>query len=648
METRLLLWFLSSFLLFFDTAMATMFGFVSLDCGGKENFTDDIGLEWTPDDQLMHGETATISVANETRKQYMTVRHFPADKRKYCYRLDVITRTRYLVRATFLYGNFDNSNVYPKFDISIDTTHWSTITISDANPMEVRELIILASNPTLNVCLSNAIAGNPFISTIELRQFNGSMYYTNFENQFFLSVSARINFGADSDAPVRYPDDPFDRIWESDSFKKANRLVDVAPGTEKVSTRMPIHVHEECPPQKVMQTAVVGRNGSLTYRLVLYGFPGFGWAYAYLAEIENLSPNETRIFNLLISENSYISKFEVNIQENAPGKNRLYKSGVENISLPLLFSFKVQKTKDSSVGPLLNAMEINKYVKKNDGSLDGAVIANLVSQYPSADWAREGGDPCLPVSWSWVECNSDPQPRIVSIFLSGKNLTGNIPSEITQLTGLIEIHLENNRLTGDLPSSLMDLQHLRKLYLQNNMLSGTIPGGLLNKNLVLNYSGNANLHEGGRGGSHMKIIIGSSVGAALLLIIVSYLFLHKGKKRSYEEDPKPGCFSSQFVSDQITSVLPAQRLVSPLRDAATESAHCFSLSEIESATRKFEKEIGLGGFGVVYYGKMKDGKEIAVKVLTNNSDQGNQEFSNEVTFQLNLFLYSSIFLYLSL
>jgi hypothetical protein len=36
----------------------------------------------------------------------------------------------------------------------------------------------------------------------------------------------------------------------------------------------------------------------------------------------------------------------------------------------------------------------------------------------------------------------------------------------------------------------------------------------------------------------------------------------------------------------------------------------------------------------VYYGKMKDGREIAVKVLTSNSFQGKREFSNEVNFHL--------------
>ncbi|CAJ1895043.1 unnamed protein product [Sphenostylis stenocarpa] len=368
-------------------AMPTFYyGFVSLDCGGTTKFTDEIGLQWTPDDKLTYGTISTVSVANETRKQYTTLRHFPADSRKYCYTLDVVSRTRYLLRASFLYGNFDNNNVYPKFDISVGATHWSTIVISDANSIEMRELIFLASTPTVTVCLSNATTGQPFISTLELRQFNGSIYYTQFEEHFYLSVSARINFGAESDAPIRYlkpfdmllcnvfwyPDDPFDRIWESDSVKKANYLVDVAAGTDKISTKAPIDVNrDEMPPVKVMQTAVVGTNGSLTYRLNLDGFPGTGWAFTYFAEIEDLGPNESRKFRLVLPGQPDISKAVVNIEENAQGKYRLYEPGFTNISLPFVLSFRFGKTYDSSRGPLLNAMEINMYLEKNDGSLDG-------------------------------------------------------------------------------------------------------------------------------------------------------------------------------------------------------------------------------------------------------------------------------------
>ncbi|KAL9318323.1 hypothetical protein ACSQ67_014840 [Phaseolus vulgaris] len=644
--------FLSSFsltlLLLLQLSSAQMPGFVSLDCGGKENFTDKIGLTWTPD-ELRYGEISIISVANETRKQYTTLRHFPADSRKYCYSLDVVSRTRYLLRASFLYGNFDANNVYPKFDIFIGATHWSTIVISDANTIEMRELIFLALSPTVSVCLSNATTGKPFISTLELRQFNGSVYYTYTEEHFYLSVSARINFGADSDAPIRYPDDPFDRIWESDSIKKANYLVDVAAGTRKISTNKSIEVStDEMPPMKVMQTAVVGTNGSLTYRLNLDGFPGFAWAVTYFAEIEDLAENESRKFRLVLPGNAEISKPVVNIEENAPGKYRLYEPGYTNLSLPFVLSFKFAKTSDSARGPLLNAMEINEYLEKNDGSPDGEVISGVLSHYSSEEWAQEGGDPCLPVPWSWVRCSSDQQPKLLSIggdgsLLSSKNLTGNIPLDITKLTGLVElwldgnmltgpipdftgcmdlkiIHLENNQLTGALPTSLVNLPNLRELYVQNNMLFGTVPSDLLKKVSFLNYSGNTNLRKDSRKKTPLYVIIGSTVGAAVLLLatIISCLFKHnKGKGRYFEQ--------KSLVSH------PSQSMDSTKSIGPAEAAHCYSLSEIEKSTNNFAKKIGSGGFGVVYYGKLNDGKEIAVKVLNSNSYQGKREFSNEVT-----------------
>ncbi|GAU26733.1 hypothetical protein TSUD_317310 [Trifolium subterraneum] len=568
------------FLLFFPFSSAQMPGFVSLDCGGDKNFTDEIGLKWTPDDKITYGEISTISVANETRKQYMTLRHFPADSRKYCYTLDVVSRTRYLLRATFLYGNFDNNNVYPKFDISIGATDWSTIVISDAN------------------------------------------------------------------------------TTESDSVKKANYLVDVAYGTKKISTNVSIDINrEEMPPVKVMQTAVVGTNGSLTYRLNLDGFPAMGRAFSYLAEIEDFPHNESRKFRLVLPGQSEISKAVVNIEENALGKYRVYEPGFNNLSLPFVMSFKLAKTSDSSKGPLLNAMEINKYLEKNDGSPDGEAISSVLSHYSSADWAQEGGDPCLPVPWSWVRCSSDQQPRIVSILLSGKNMTGDIPLDITKLTGLVElwldgnmltgpipdftgcmdlkiIHLENNQLAGVLPASLGSLPNLKELYVQNNRLSGTIPSELLSKYLLFNYSGNNNLNKGSRKNNQLYVIIGSAVGAAILLLatIISCLCMHKGKRKYYDQD--------HLVS------LSTQNLESK-SDGHAEVAHCFSFSEIESSTNNFEKKIGSGGFGVVYYGKQKDGREIAVKVLTSNSYQGKKEFSNEVSSRPSL-IYRVTFSYYAL
>ncbi|KQK16390.1 hypothetical protein BRADI_1g28525v3 [Brachypodium distachyon] len=64
----------------------------------------------------------------------------------------------------------------------------------------------------------------------------------------------------------------------------------------------------------------------------------------------------------------------------------------------------------------------------------------------------QGGDPCLPSPWSWVQCTaSKPQPRVVSIDLSGKNLMGSIPPELAALPCLAQIRLDNNMLTGAIP-----------------------------------------------------------------------------------------------------------------------------------------------------------------------------------------------------
>uniref|UniRef100_A0A0E0R311 Protein kinase domain-containing protein n=1 Tax=Oryza rufipogon TaxID=4529 RepID=A0A0E0R311_ORYRU len=515
-------------------------GFISLDCGGDDDYTDGIGIQWTSDAKFVSaGQEANLLLQNQQLQQYTTVRSFPADNRKYCYTMNVRNRTRYLVRATFLYGNFDNSNVYPKFDLSLGPTPWTTVVIDDATTPVVQEAIILAAAPTLSVCLSNASTGQPFISTLELRQFNGSLYYTTDEKQFFLRLSARINFGAESNASVRYPDDPFDRIWESDLVRRANYLVDVAPGTERISTTKPIFVStNEEPPQRVMQTAVVGKNGSLTYRIDLEDFPGNAWGVSYFAEIEDLTPNQTRKFKLVIPGKPEFSKPTVDVEENAQGKYCLYEPGYTNIPLPFVFSFGFKKTNDSSEGPILNAMEIYKYIEISVGSQDG--------------WAQEGGDPCLPASWSWVQCSSEAAPRIFSISLSGKNITGSIPVELTKLSGLVELHLEDNQLTGALPPSLGELPNLKEL-----------------------------------------------------------------KKKSSDET--------------VVIAAPAKKLGSFFSEVATESAHRFALSEIEDATDKFDRRIGSGGFGIVYYGKLTDGREIAVKLLTNDSYQGIREFLNEVT-----------------
>lgn len=59
-------------------------------------------------------------------------------------------------------------------------------------------------------------------------------------------------------------------------------------------------------------------------------------------------------------------------------------------------------------------------------------------------------------------------------------------------------------------------------------------------------------------------------------------------------------------------------------------SRAFTLEEITLATQNFSQKIGQGGFGSVFFGKLQQGKDIAVKVLSLFSKQGIQEFINEV------------------
>lgn len=163
---------------------------------------------------------------------------------------------------------------------------------------------------------------------------------------------------------LRYPDDPYDRIWESDLVKRQNYLVGVASGTERIYTDKDVNIKtREYPPVKVMQTAVVGTKGEISYRLNLEDFPANARAYAYFAEIEDLGANETRKFKL---QQPYIPDYSnavVNIAENANGSYTLYEPSYMNVTLDFVLSFSFVKTRDSARGPLVNAMEISKYLK---------------------------------------------------------------------------------------------------------------------------------------------------------------------------------------------------------------------------------------------------------------------------------------------
>ena len=56
----------------------------------------------------------------------------------------------------------------------------------------------------------------------------------------------------------------------------------------------------------------------------------------------------------------------------------------------------------------------------------------------------------------------------------------------------------------------------------------------------------------------------------------------------------------------------------------------FIIEEMMEATQNFSQKIGKGYYGEVFFGKLPDGKGIAVKVLSPESGQSIKEFLSEV------------------
>ena len=160
-------------------------GFISIDCGflGTTSYVDDTTtLSYAPDAAFTDdaGDNYNISAAHvtpELARIYRDVRSF-VDGARNCYTLrSLAVGLKYLLRASFMYGNYDGLNRPPVFDLYIGVNLWKTVNVSDPPDARViAEAIVVVPDDFVQVCLVNTGSGTPFISGLELRPLKSSIY----------------------------------------------------------------------------------------------------------------------------------------------------------------------------------------------------------------------------------------------------------------------------------------------------------------------------------------------------------------------------------------------------------------------------------------------------------------------------------------
>jgi len=619
-------------------------GFITIDCGlsGETGYVDETTkLSYAPDAGFIDaGTNHNISaeyLTPSTGEIWYNVRSFAAGSRN-CYTLrSLVPRLKYIIRASFMYGNYDGLDRPPVFDLYIGVNYWHTLNISSPEDAETVEAIVVVPDDFVQVCLVNTGAGTPFISGLDLRPLKRTLYPQATAEQG-LALVGRANFGPTNDnATVRYPDDPHDRIWYP--------LVSTVEWAE-ISTTKEVQWVDDDPfeaPSAVLQTAIMPRNASENIKVkwsshptTIDPSPGY-IIILHFAELQVLPGNAVRHLNVELNDKPwYTSDFPLGYLYDIYAHNIIpfrYSVDVYNLS--------VKAASNDTLPPIINAAEVfSVFPTTNLGtdSQDVSAITAIKAKYQvMKNWM---GDPCAPKTMAWdrLICSygaMGSRPRITRVNLSSSGLNGEISPSFTNLTAIEYLDLSNNNLIGSIPDTLSQLPLLTVLDLSGNQLNGSIPSGLLKKiqdgSLNLRYGNNPNLCTDGNScqvhaKKNSKLALYIAVPAVLLVVIVSVtillICLLKTKKQGSTNNsimPQKEANTSHTMANNVGSDNSLQHLES----------RQFMYKDLEMITNNFQQVLGQGGFGYVYNGFLEDGTQVAVKLRSHSSNQGVREFLAE-------------------
>jgi hypothetical protein len=153
------------------------------------------GINYISDAKFIDSGVSKRVQGNITGKQQLEyVRSFPIGV-KNCYRISVTNGTKYLIRASFYHGNYDDLNDPPQFDLTFGANVWDTVKVTNLSRIIISEIIYTPSLDYIQPCLVNTGKGTPFISAIELRPLNKEAY-VSYSEKAILSLFFRFDIGS--------------------------------------------------------------------------------------------------------------------------------------------------------------------------------------------------------------------------------------------------------------------------------------------------------------------------------------------------------------------------------------------------------------------------------------------------------------------
>ncbi|WZZ30815.1 hypothetical protein YC2023_014216 [Brassica napus] len=439
-------------------------GFISLDCGLPTNDSPYIepvtGLVFSSDaDHIQSGKSGRIQKDLETLhiKPYLFLRYFPDGVRN-CYTLDVLQNIKYLIKAVFVYGNYDG----------FSPNKWARVDLEGKVNGTVEEVIHVPRSNSLQICLVKTGNSLPFVSALELRLLRNDTYvvpdvslkklFRRYYRQSdrLIRVCELVNILVIHDLLIhvdvfsdvyRYPDDVFDRIW-SPFF---------LPEWKQITTTLEVNNSNNFePPKAALKSAAIPRdvNGTqLTINWTLDNPTEQVHLYFHFAELQPLEIEgnssdfpadiirmlHTRKFYIVVNGNVTVDSFvpldlAVNTVETVVKKCEGGKC-----SLQLVKS-------ESILGrpPLVNAMEAFTAIKfpNSETDPDDVVSIKILQDTYGLNKTDWQGDPCSPQQylWSGLNCsymNMSTSPRIISLDLSNNKLTGRVPEFLANMKSLL-------------------------------------------------------------------------------------------------------------------------------------------------------------------------------------------------------------------